>query len=288
MTSRSEHTREAQAIRLRIASDLGASYATVPAVVAVFVGGSVARGWADGWSDLELGVVWTAPPTEQLRRDGLVKVPIARHRSFPDHNPLGALEEEFIAGGVKVDVAHMAAAAVESVIRDVTETGDADIAKQALLATLLVAVPLHGHAIIETWQSRIAQYPDGLSRAMVAKHLAFGPHDYLTMLAERGDLLLLSDILCRVARSILGVLSGLNRVYPPSTDFKWALRLASGFPVAPTGLPIRLAHILRGDPTQAVADARRLIDETIALVDLHRPDIDTASIRDRVSQTRPG
>jgi hypothetical protein len=106
------------------------------------------------------------------------------------------------------------------------------------------------------------------------------------MLAARDDLLLLSDIICRVVRSILGVLCGLNRVYPPSADFKWALRLAPTLPIAPANFPGRLRHILRGDPALAVADAQRLIDETLSLVEMRLPGFDVEPIRARVSGTR--
>ncbi len=286
MTNGSVHNPVTHASRLRIASDLGVSYASVPGVMVVFVGGSVARGWDDHWSDIELCVAWSTIPTDAQRRDGLADVSISHQRTFADPGAVGALEEEFVTGGIKVDVAHLTVAEIDTVIRDITEVGDPDLAKQALLSTLLVAIPLHGHQIVETWQQRGARYPDALSRAMIAKHLAFGPHEYLTMLAQRRDLLFLSDILCRIVRSVLSVLCGLNRVYPPSADFKWALRLPGLFSIAPTDLDARLPQILRGDPVAAVADAQRLIDETISLVELHLPEFDTAPIRARVSRAR--
>lgn len=205
MTDTANHAVDACAIRLQIAQDIVAAYAAESGVVAIFVGGSVARGWADHWSDVELCVVWSAPPTVEQRRDALRAAPISRHRAFADPSAVGALEEEFVAAEIKVDVAHMTVAAIDGVIHDVIDASDPDLAKQALLATLLVAIPLHGHETVETWRRQAAHYPDALALAMVARNLAFGPHYYLTMLAERDDLLLLSDILCRVVRSILAV-----------------------------------------------------------------------------------
>jgi hypothetical protein len=286
VTSASGRDIDAREIRLQMARTIAPAFAAAPAVVAVCVGGSVARGWADRWSDVEVGVVWSETPAAEQRRHALRDVPIVRHRVFPDPSAVGALEEELVSGGIKVDVAHMTVAALESVISDVTEVADPDPAKQALLASLLVAIPLHGLESIEAWRQRAQRFPYELSRAIVAKHLAFGPHDYLTMLAEREDLLLLSDVLCRVVRNVLGILCGLNRVYVPSADLKWALRLASGLSIAPPDLPSRLRHILRGDPTVAVADVQHLIDETISLVESHLPDIDITPIRARISQAR--
>src|SRR5687768_13902242 len=40
-----------------------AAYAGTPGVDAVMLGGSTARGDADRWSDVEVGVFWARPPT---------------------------------------------------------------------------------------------------------------------------------------------------------------------------------------------------------------------------------
>jgi len=43
--------------------------------------------------------------------------------------------------------------------------------------------------------------------------------------------------------------------------------------------------MLTGDPDAAVQDARRLIDETLTLVERHLPKIDTTRVRSRIAQT---
>lgn len=50
-----------------LARDLAARYAETGNVAAVVIAGSVGRGRADGYSDLELDVYWHAPPTEAQR-----------------------------------------------------------------------------------------------------------------------------------------------------------------------------------------------------------------------------
>lgn len=53
--------------RLDLARRTGAAYAADPAVAAVYVAGSVARGWADQYSDVELDVYWHEPPGDAQR-----------------------------------------------------------------------------------------------------------------------------------------------------------------------------------------------------------------------------
>ena len=43
-------------------------YAALDGVDAVMLGGSTARGDADRWSDVEVGVFWERPPTAAQRR----------------------------------------------------------------------------------------------------------------------------------------------------------------------------------------------------------------------------
>ena len=55
----------------QVAAYIASVYATHPAVRAVLLGGSIARGWGDRYSDLEIGVFWQEPPADQDRKDAL-------------------------------------------------------------------------------------------------------------------------------------------------------------------------------------------------------------------------
>ena len=270
--------------RLDLARRVAPAYEADPAVVAVLVGGSVARGWADRWSDIELAVVWDADPSEDARARAAARVGAGARRVYPAAG-VAVAEEDYAVGGVKLHVLHLTVGAVERTLSDVVGRFDTAPAKQAVVALVHDGVVLAGAGLVAGWRERSA-YPDGLVRATVAEHLAFGPRAWLEMLAERGDTLLLHELLCLVERRVLGVLLGLNRVYRPSLDPKWAGRIAARLAVAPPDLPARLAGVLRAEPAAAVAEAHRLIEETLALVEASLPDLDTAPVRARVAQAR--
>ena len=271
---------------LTLARGIAAAYAANPEVAAVLAGGSVARGHADRWSDLELGVFWVAVPTEAARAAAASAAAATDRCDYPDAALPEAREEDYLIGGVKVDVVHLAVEAADRVIGDVTERGDATVTKQILLSTVRHGIPLHGAALLAAWRARTVAYPDGLARAMVEQHLAFGPHWWLEMLAERDDLPYLYDLLCRVEHSVLGALCGLNRVYAPSTTLKWTERVAGDLTVAPSDLTGRLKRVFRAEPREGVQEARRLIEETVALVEAHLPTVDTAAVRARLASPR--
>ena len=268
---------------LALAQDIGSAYGANREVAAVLVGGSVSRGHADRWSDLELGVFWVAAPSAGARAALADAAGAADRRVFPDAGLPDASEEDYLVDGVKVDVVHLTVAAAARVVDDVTERADPTVAKHVLVATLRHGVPLHGGALLAGWRARAAAYPGELRVAMVEQHLAFGPHWWLEMLAERDDVPYLHDLLCRVERSVLGALFGLNQVYPPSATLKWAARTAESLAVAPPNLAPRLKRVFRAAPREGVQEARRLIDETVDLVDAHLPAFDTAPVRARLS-----
>src|SRR5215467_2489918 len=55
--------------RYTLAQQIAPHYSANPKVAAVAVEGSVARGYADRSSDLDLAVFWSEPPTAKERRD---------------------------------------------------------------------------------------------------------------------------------------------------------------------------------------------------------------------------
>jgi hypothetical protein len=152
-----------------------------------------------------------------------------------------------------------------------------------LAASLVDGVPLAGATALRPWRARAEHYPDALRIAMVRDHLVFGPHAWLEMLADRDDVLALHDILGRIARSVVLILLAVNRVYVRSPELKWLPDTLARCPIAPPELDRRIDAILRMEPHLAVAEARRLIDETLELIDLHVPEVDTGPVRRRIA-----
>ena len=273
---------------LAVARGIAPAYATNPEVAAVLVGGSTARGHADRWSDLELGIFWAAVPTEGARTATAEAAGAIDRRLYPDACLPETREEDYVIDGVKVDVAHLAVDAADRVISDVTERGDPTVAKHVLVSTVRHGLVLHGAALLARWRVSADAYPDALARAMVEQHLVFGPHWWLEMLAERDDLPYLYQLLCRVEESVLGALLALNRVYAPSATLKWAEWIAGELAVAPPDLGGRMKRVFRADPRDGVQEARRLIEETVDLVAAHLPSFDTGPVRARLMQPPRG
>src|SRR5947209_7691492 len=69
MLKRRSLMNEASRWRHALAQQLAPHYSANPKVTSVSLGGSVSQGCADRFSDIDLAVFWTAPPTEKERKE---------------------------------------------------------------------------------------------------------------------------------------------------------------------------------------------------------------------------
>lgn len=268
--------------RRALGQRIGSAYASTAGVNAVIVGGSVSRGHADRWSDVELGVFWSEIPPASFRASLAASARLRNWRAFEGTTSIGAIEEDADADSITVDLVHMDAVTVERVLHDVMKRADPALDKQVLIAALRDGIPVHGKGLLNRWRALTDSYPEDVRLAMVTSNLVFGPHTWLEMLADRQDLLALHEVLCRIERAILGILLGVNAVYAPSAGPKWTRKLIERLAIALQDLARRMDRILTADAIDAVQNAGHLIDETLTLVERHLPDVDTERVRSRI------
>lgn len=273
--------------RYALAEQIAAHARANPNVAAVLVEGSVAKDDADRFSDLDLAVFWTHPPSARERSDTLPRQRRHRRHSSPSHQEAGDWVEQSIRGGVAIDVRHTTLQATEHLLAAVLEHADARLASQQDVASLRAALPLVNPTLIARWQQQVATYPHALAVMMARKYLRFHPAWEAEQLAERNDVLALYDSLCTAQKHILLVLLGLNHLYYPG--WRRVDRLMNEMLVAPPNLSPRfrqLFAIVSIDPLAAVYQLHELIEETFALVETCLPALNTTRARQRFHQRR--
>ena len=271
---------------IAIARHIAAVYHAHPAVQAVMVGGSVARGYADHFSDLEIGVFWATPPTDADRTALIEQIggdlwSLSSSTANPDwlageHYGLSALaiNGQMTNGLVMVDTKHATLACLDRCFRDVQELFDTALPKQVLIGAIQDGIPLYGHALLAEWQARARAYPDRLAIKMIQENLWCGPWFVPEAYVERDDQLVLYQHVIWMQQSILKILAGLNRCYYPSTEHKWMEALIARFGLAPINLTARLKQLFHEPPAEGMRHMLELVRETVALVAQHCPEVD--------------
>lgn len=265
---------------IALAKQIATAYVDNSQVQIILVGGSVSRGTADEYSDLEMGLFWAEKPSVEVRQTAIEKVGGELWSlNEASGNDKWGLNEIMIdgkryTGTLMVSTKHLSVADAEACLSDVIDNYDTEIDKQGLVFAIQYGIPLHGATLLGQWQSLAANYPDELARRMVRENLWMGwwfiPEQYI----GRNDLLVLYQHYLHVEQSLLMVLSGLNRIYYPNPHHKWMDWLIARMQIAPPNLSARMKSIFRVDAQSAWNELKALIDETLSLVDQHVPDVD--------------
>jgi hypothetical protein len=274
--------------RLALAQPVAAAYAANPKVAAVIIGGSISRGHADRYSDIEIGVFWHEPPTDDDRGQCAEASGADIHGLYPYDPQYEVWEDALFVGrvaldqpgtGVLVEIPHYTVEFIERVLDDLLERHDAaNLSKQNIVAALTSAIPIHGAALIEKWHSRAADYPRGLALDMVKRHAQIEFLWRSDVFLERGNnLLLLYDTFTQISKQLLYVLLGLNRIYHPG--FKWTHLLAERMQIAPSDFYRRMQQVFQSEPLAAVEELRALVEETYTLIEQEMPEIDVERLR---------
>lgn len=276
---------DSNAWRLGLAKQLAAVYSAFTGVAALGVTGSVSRSRADAFSDIELLVMWHHAPSESERETLAQEAGGTSIRMFP-HDSMGTGEwsEDFMVHGVKIDISHQTLHMLDQHVHDVIETFDTSLSKQHVLAAIQFALPLYGEEYFETARQRLAIYPDGLRITMVHEHCHFGPHQWVEMLAERGEIVALHDVFVRASQNLFSTLLAINRMY--HRGFKWLSPTIDDMQVRPARMSTRLDSVFQSPPAAGVQELRTLIEETLALVEETMPEVDTSVEWARLRHTR--
>ncbi|EWT01933.1 hypothetical protein N865_12620 [Intrasporangium oryzae NRRL B-24470] len=262
--------------RLAIAERAAAAYVSHPKVAAVLVAGSVARGLADAFSDVELDVYWSVPPSEDDRVAAVEGAGWTRVYAEVDENEWA---DGYAVDGVKIDTSGFLTSTIDGYLDAVLLRADVEPELQVRVTALLHGRALHGAALIDAWRARCTEYPTALALAMVGKGLALRPRDRLEMLVARDDVLLLHSDLVENVQRLLDALFGLNRVYAPHPFHKWLDWEAGLLATTPPDLVSRVRRLLAAPPRAAVDEVCALAEETFDLVERDLPGFDVATAR---------
>lgn len=270
---------------LAIAQQIAHAYTTDPHAKAAMVTGSVAEGEADQHSDIDMSIYYDQLPAEA----DLQAVHQQMHGSdqlwMIDDRPNGAFIEAYQLDGVECQVGHFTTAALEQDLATVLEKLDVKSPVQKVLSGILICRPLSGDALIRQWQKRVASYPDAVAQAMVEQHLQFAPLWKMQQrLAARDTTLWQYQILVEAAQNILGVLAGLNRLYYSTVQFKRMGKFIAQMAIAPDRLSGRLESLFHTELSLTATQLKTLVTDTVELVELHMPQVNTATVRRLIHQ----
>jgi len=269
---------EASSWRDRLAERIAEAYAADDNSVVVMVAGSVGRGAADRFSDVEVDVYYARPPTESERVAAVERSGGAIVRLAADDDEW---EEQISFGGFPAASSTFTVQTMDRYLREVVDESQIAPEAQTRLFSLQTGRVVKGEEQAEEWRTRASAYPDGLQRVMLEANLGFERFRHAgAMLAERNDLLGFHEVLVETGGELVRALLGLNRVYLPTPDgLKGVNETIERMAIRPANLAARLEGVFRAEPKDSVGQLDGLIFETLSLVEEHVPSFDTTPYR---------
>lgn len=255
------------------AIEIAAIYKANPKIDAILLAGSVAMGWEDEFSDIELHIYWKEAPTDDDRNGPIQSVQgnILAYHPYEDEE----WSESYIThDGIKLEISNFLISTIQSFIKDVVMRYDVSFDKQCLIASIQDGVGLYGQSLINAFKRSVDNYPSELAVKMILENLNLGGRwNNRHALLERKDWLMLYDVLCGVQKKLMGVLFGLNSLYVHHPAYKWMPHKIEQMQLKPDDFLIRMNKILLGNPRESIRDLEHLVDEVFKLVELHKTEI---------------
>ena len=256
--------------RLDLAQQLAGKLDQSRGLEAVLAIGSVARGYSDAYSDLEIMLVWDQLPDIE-RQAAIADVLQAEHR-YPAFDP--GYQSSFQIQGLPVDLWHTTVAQEEAMIRPVLVDFSLDLVANNRLDILRWCIPLRGDELAQRWKAISAAYPEELTIRFLAEYLPHFHMRQLNLAAQRDNPTRFYNTLSTIQCSLFLVLLALNKAYFPT--FKWIYQVLNRLPIVPEQVGARLEHMYHQPPIEAAASLREVLAETLALVEARYPQLDTA------------
>lgn len=267
---------------IELARRAAPAYAATGNVVAVVAAGSVGRGHADAYSDLELDVYWARPPSDDERLAPITALGGRLDELWPYEPAEAEWAENYQVDGCDVGVSGYLAEWLTGCIDDVVLRADPDNLKQMRLAALNEGMAVFGEDAVAGWRSRSGEYPDELAVAVATDYLdpaRLGRWPQRRALVHRGDTVLLRACLPPVTEMVLGALCAVNRVLIPHPAFKWSARIVERCPVAPADLPARLSAVADLPAVEATQVLDELLADVVDLVAGELPEVPLDGLR---------
>ncbi len=280
--------------RADLARQVSPIYAADSRVRAVMIAGSVGRGVADEYSDVEVGVFWSEAPSNDERRalaEGVGFVPpssLSAFESRPD-DPAGeeADEDIYVGGdrssGFNVEIKHKTVDICERVLHEMFVDGVPH--DDRLAEAVAHSIPLYGHDLLARWQAVIARYPAALATRVARERLRLSPWHLAEMFADEGDTMLLREQLSYTVGNLVCALGAVNRVFVMPD--KWMAWSVERLDIAPPELLRRIHWVFALAPHAACREARALVEETFELVNTHLPDVGVEELRETAFEPGP-
>jgi hypothetical protein len=247
-----------------------------------FVSGSVVEDIADAKSDVDMSVVFSALPPQEVLVQACARAGGSEWIWSPGSLAEGSMVVAFHVDGIEVQIAYSDHATLNREVDALLIEHKPDTPLHKLGEGILKAEPLAGRSELARLQARLTTFPPELARAMV-KHFLSAPTPWraISQIVDRDAALWCRELQVDACYRLCGVSAALSRRYFTRFQVKRMRRMAARFEHAPANLAERIERLMEAPPRDAFAQLFELEGEVLELVAREMPQIDLRPVRTR-------
>ncbi len=271
--------------RIELAQKLFQKVKTTKGLQTAFIGGSVCRGLADEYSDLELCFVWDTLLEEKQRLAFNETLEVKSfYVSEQRENDFKQVEESVHFHDFQIDIFHTTTAYINSIIEAVFVKNEIKFSQQIYLNVLHNALPLYDNGRLEEWKNQIETYPQRLGTKLIQTYTDRFFKASVDIFLYRKDWAVFYSLITGYQKNIFLVLTALNKVY--FSGFKYSHQHIQQFSIKPQGMSDLYEKLYQLPPIEMWESIKKLKLEVLQLVKKYYPEIETTHIFQRLNTGR--
>lgn len=266
--------------RIELAEQICEKVKVIEGVKAIVIGGSVGRGYADEYSDLEILIFWDEYPDENTRK--LIVKKLNAEYFYP-YNYEGR-EDNVIVNGFRIDLWHLTLEQEEQVIKSVTEDFEIDFGSSNAMDTIRTCIPLFGEEIIYSWKNRAKEYSKEIAIKNIKESLHSIDGTQAELYLKRQNSTLIYEHIANLQKNIFLIFLALNKQYFPT--FKWMYKSFEALKIKPKNIEQRFRAVFTYPPRKAYENTLGIMMETLDMINEVYPEIDTNVVLGKLKSAR--
>ncbi len=235
---------------------------------AMAIGGSVSRGKADAYSDLQLLCFWDMFPDMDTRNSFVAAIGADRMSEIDEDNN----EDTLVIGDIQVDVTHNGVDYYDALISDTWEFHLADYQTLGFLDTISHAYILFGEEILGDWKEKAAEYPRELAVNVIYDNLQELTNGNIELFIQRDNPTEFYARIIDIQHRLFNILSAINDSY--SGGYKWMYAELEEMSLVPVNIVGRFKAMFEGSRLDVVEDLYSIVFEVLYLVNHSFPEMD--------------
>jgi len=238
--------------------------ANLEGVDAIILGGSVAAGTADEYSDIEIGIYWEILPSIEWLENFIQKTFQVKPIRMSELSSINLTLSPFWYQDYIVDMKHQKTSSVSQTIENLANSSIINHHEQLMLEVIQNCIVFSGFELINNWKSRLI-YPDALAQEIINSNLDLLQIDQLLLLSENDCLSLFYSNLAAFHSTILEILLAINKRYTRG-DSKWQQKRLSELQLVIKDCNKQIVNHYLVDPLHVFPDIHNFLLQLLELL----------------------